>query len=252
MVPPKIRTPLYVLKFNRVPTDWALSDIIEALKSRVKSIVYIHRVADYNRTLLDKDIFLGLHDEVEYLALKEIGKIKIREIEIEMEFLGWEIASAQITTYESNREALPGVVRLIPLKEVFNVTTFYLLGLLKNLEAMSAAVVGIGVLYDTRLKKSRPFGFASFLTKLAAEVQLNTEFTVDGLKVRIEDANTVPIVVSSNNNVLIKRKPVKWTSEIKMANWLTSDIEMKDDEEAYQSDAESVLSLDFNEEILDI
>lgn len=256
----KVYKDLFVVQLKAVPIDWALSDVVAALREKLKSIVAVNRVVDYAKQINDESVFVAVHDEVEYKALKEIRSVWIKNIEIPLQFMNWLLSSAKfpsdiLIASRSDIEGLPINAQLSGLRSVSKVTTFYLLDVLYQLEISGDGVVGLTFLYDSRHDKVRPFGFATFLHRAAMIKRHNMLFTVNNDSIKCEAATTIPLVISLQNRQLIRDKPAPWSAELKIANWLTTDketeAELTEDvaEPGYESDCSSALSLDLDFDI---
>ncbi|KAG5666356.1 hypothetical protein PVAND_014390 [Polypedilum vanderplanki] len=192
-------TPIYVCSIVGVPIDWKLSVVVEALRSKLKSLVYIQRVADYEQKRMDTEIFIGLHDKVEYEALEQKKEVLINLIELKLKFLNYQTGAASLPPNADNSyNDLPSTIYLKNLKEVFLITTVYF------------------------------------------------------LEIKFNNASTIPIVVSGPNRCLLEHKPLVYEGDLKMANWLVTEVsnernhQIPDPEDAEVSDADSILSLDNN------
>ncbi|KAG5670376.1 hypothetical protein PVAND_000646 [Polypedilum vanderplanki] len=249
-------SPIYIFLMKLVPKDWKLSYIVEGLRAKLKSIVFIHRIADYNRKIIDKDLFVGVHDNVEYSALEAVKQILVNNQSIELQFMNFRNSAATLdeNTSLSETNEYPAPICLEPLKQVFKLTTIYFYGILQELEELGGEVVGLSLAYDTREKRSRPFAFASYLDKSTLSDLLDKSFKVDCLNVFIRKTNTIPIVVTGANAQLIQQKPILWQGDVKIANWLTVEIEDEEEEaeraleeeEEEVPDNDSILSLEID------
>ncbi|KAG5666438.1 hypothetical protein PVAND_014466 [Polypedilum vanderplanki] len=243
--------PIHICLLKGVPTSWKLSEVIEGIKSRLKSLVFAHRITDCEKKIISNEVFIGLHDVTQYLALKEMQRISIREVECEIDFIEF-VNSSATRAINQNQNNLPTVMCIQPLKIVFALTSIYLQALVEELE-QAGTVIGFSLNYDNREKRSRTFGFASFFPDATTEELANKTFTVDLLPIHLKEASSVPVVVSGANRSLIEGKNLIYEGDIPMANWLFTqleDIEPAEEEEReavereVESDNESILSIE--------
>lgn len=269
-----VASDIFTCRFNKVPVEIELSEIVTALLGQFKTIMGIHRVFDYeNQTRVDC-IFLHLRSEVEYDELKLMRSFNIRNHIIEINQSDWHLSSAVIRDKQSlaaphRYYGSPVNLKLGNLTKVSIITSIYLKKLLLGFEYLSSSwITGLNFSYDDRQNEIRPFGFMSFVNRETMLTYHRRTIRILDENITCEECYRIPIVVSAGNRILLRETPPMFSDELKRANCLHDHIEVTASSNQHEleraisslsiteameddQDKESVLSLDCDEEFDD-
>jgi hypothetical protein len=238
--------------------------IVERLKEFVPSVLGIYRVYDYARQAALDEVFVYLTDEEHYIALKELKTVLVAGKELifrDGNWYGCSVASGLYLPTASRREieGLPMSIQLSKLLRIGRHCAGYLLELLSLFEnEVGSDFTGLTLIYDSNALLTRPFGFASFANRPAMLRFDRKTMTIRANKFECVASEKMPIIVSMCNKELLAEG--RLNADLKMANWLFGhkdeleeenevepDLDMEKD--LAQSDTESCLSIEFNEEL---
>lgn len=219
---------MFMFKLLRVPVELQLNEVVEAIKSRVMSIISIYRIFDYLNVQRCDEVLLVIRDPIEFAALQTLNTLFLGTHECILQFGNWRVGAASRSISDDNVlpdriGSSPVSLKISGLLEIARVTTLYISRLLSAFESWeSREVTGITFSYDWGRDCIRPFGFVSFASMNAMSrfdqqiVELFSE------RLACEASLRVPIVVNADDSALLDPIPVVLSNELIIANQLNS------------------------------
>jgi len=233
---------IYIALLTKVPTDWPLSYITQALHRRFTSLIAIYRICVFPEVDNTDRIFISMYNEDDYLKLQEFKSLIIRRKEIPMIFNDWIMKAAKFPSNKKEIAEVPATLRIPELQMRNSGISKYLNDVVIALEEIGGSdLIGVSLLYHHRRFCLRSFGFASYKNQQAMLMQLYKCIDINGDIVMCEEASSVPFVVLKSCG-LIENRSVLWTEDLNRVNWLTIITETISDSE------DEILQLDSDHE----
>lgn len=233
---------VYITLLTKVPTDWPLSYITQALYRRFTSLISIYRICVFPEAYNTDRIFISMYNEDDYLKLQEFKSLIIRRKEIPMIFNDWIMTSTKFPSNPKEIAKVPVTLRIPELQKLNRGISEYFNDVVIALEETGGSdLIGVSLLYHHRRFCLRSFGFASYKNQQAMLMQLYKCIDINGDIVMCEEASSVPFVVLKSCD-LSDDRPILWSEYLNRVNWLTIVPETISDSE------DEILQLDSDHE----
>lgn len=214
----------FIIKLVKVPVEFTLFEVVNALKGDLQTILSCFRVYKYADQEIGEDVFVSIRDIFEYKDFKEKESILIGNVVIKLEFDIWRFGAAS-SSFDAIIGPLVGpkpvALKISNINTVSRITTYYLMKLLTAFESFANRdITGLTLLYDVFRHEIRPFGFVTFNSELGMMRFNKQSVRIFDEIINCEASNRVPILVNEENQYLLDPFPVNLTQQLCDANLL--------------------------------
>jgi hypothetical protein len=207
---------LFTLKIKGVDEKHSLHDIVlDLLDQNIKSIINCYRSAEYKNKILGTDVFITLTKRSEYAKLIEIDDHRINILDQVGLFIARNEFKANATTmpealHDEYKDAasdwvhnLPCNVKLLNLRLCHNVSTFYLVSILRAFQKYAKTITGVSVLYDLQKNRTRDTGYLSSLDRTMMLELKETYIRLSTLEtIKCVPGFSIPQVYTTHNTTI--------------------------------------------------
>lgn len=217
-----------IIQIEPVSKKILLSDLLHHFIVDYSTIIGIHRVADYTARILDNVVFIYLTSAREFRQLLassqmmlEGRQVNITDPDLISGCARYLVPFAVGAEYDIRNSPTP--MSLFGFRQLGTVSTFYVIAVLRALEPQYTTT-GFRLAYCDKMRMTRNFGFATFISRYVA-LQLNEQqFYVMSDRIEVKLPNATPVLIHRSKSHLIHRNRCDLTDEIREANWLHANL----------------------------
>lgn len=217
-----------VIQVEPVSNDTLLSVFVHHFIYDYSSIIGVHRVADYVARITDNVVFIYLTSAKEYRQLLAVRHMMVEGRHVNITDPDLLIGCARYVIpfavgTEADIQKSPMPMSLFGFRTLPTVTTFYVIAVLQELE-QQYTTTGFKLAYCERMKTTRNFGFATFISREMALELNGKQFYVMTDRIEAKLPNATPVLIHKSKSYLLHNGRCDLSDAIREANWLHANI----------------------------